>query len=240
MIFKSVAAAGEPPSVGSTQAKTLELDHVFICIDDPAESQRLLSDAGFQLGRRGTHKGQGTANACAFFDNAYLELLWRHDDQELQSEAVRPVALWERVRWRETGACPFGIAVRPGSDDLPIETWAYEAPFLPDGANIPIVTPRFLCQEPLLFLSLVSQAPITLPSESRPPLEHRGQNRRLTGVIVHGPKPSRLSAGLRYFCGLNVLTLDRAEEAHLELVWDGGASGESCDFRPFVPLVVRC
>jgi len=36
------------------------------------------------------HQGQGTANACAFFDNAYLELLWRHDDDDLQSEVVRP------------------------------------------------------------------------------------------------------------------------------------------------------
>ena len=53
-------------------------------------------------------------NACAFFDNAYLELLWRHDDDELQSDVVRPLGLWERVRWEDTGASPFGIAFRPG------------------------------------------------------------------------------------------------------------------------------
>src|SRR2546423_1508425 len=90
---------------------------------------------GLQFGRRRIHQGQGTANACAFFDNAYLELLWRHDDDELQSEVVRPLGLWERVRWRETGASPFGVAFRPEDDNVPIETWPYDAPFLPEGID---------------------------------------------------------------------------------------------------------
>ena len=218
---------------------TVELDHVFICVEDLPSAERALSVFGLQFGRRYVHRGQGTSNACAYFDNAYLELLSRHDDDELQSEPVRPVSLWERVRWRETGASPFGVAYRPGTAELPIETWPYQAPFLPAGADIPIVTPQFRSQEPLVFLSLVSQAPVTLPPESRPPLEHCGRSRRLTGVTVYGPEPSELSSGLRYFCGQNVLEVEASSQTHLELVWDGGASGESSDFRPSVPLVVR-
>ena len=91
----------------------MELDHVFVCVDDPLAAEATLADFGVTFGLHAIHTGQGTANACAFFDNAYLELLWRHDDGGLQSEAVRPVALWERVRWRQTGASPFGIALRP-------------------------------------------------------------------------------------------------------------------------------
>jgi len=83
---------------------SLELDHVFICVEEATGAERALADFGLQFGLRAVHGGQGTANACAFFDNAYLELLSRHDDQELQSPAVRPLALWERVRWRQTGA----------------------------------------------------------------------------------------------------------------------------------------
>ncbi len=71
---------------------SLEVDHVFICPEDALGAERALADFGQQFGRRGVHRGQGTANACALFDNAYLELLWRHDDDELQSEAVRPLA----------------------------------------------------------------------------------------------------------------------------------------------------
>src|SRR5713226_1941585 len=118
----------------------LAVDHVFICVESPHAAERALADFGVQFGRRRIHQGQGTANACAFFDNAYLELLSRHDDQELQSPAVRPLALWERVRWRQTGASPFGIAFRTRNIELSINTWPYAAAFLPPGKIIPIVT----------------------------------------------------------------------------------------------------
>ncbi len=101
----------------------LTFDHVFICSDNPQAAERALTNFGLQFSRRRIHCGQGTANACAFFDNAYLELLWRHDDDELQSEVVGPVGLWQRVRWRETGASPFGIAFRPEGNEVPVETW---------------------------------------------------------------------------------------------------------------------
>ena len=142
---------------------TLSLDHVFICPENPHLAERVLSDFGLRFCHRGIHHGQGTANVCAFFDNAYLELLWRHNDEELQSEVVSPLGLWQRVRWRETGASPFGVAFRSEDSDVPVETWPYKAPFLPIGANIPVVTPRFKWREPMTFISPVSQAPITLP-----------------------------------------------------------------------------
>ncbi len=216
----------------------LAVDHVFICVENPQAAERALADFGLQFGRRRIHQGQGTANACAFFDNAYLELLSRHDDDELQSEVVRPVGLWERVRWRETGASPFGVAFRAEDDNVPIETWPYDAPFLPEGIDISIVTPRFMWHEPLIFL-FVPQAPVTLPSERQPPREHRGERRRLTRVTVCGPETPRLSPGLSMLRDLDVLGLKPAAEHHLELDWDGATSGEFHDFRPIVPLVLR-
>lgn len=61
-----------------------------LSLDAPA-AERALAQFGLRVGRGGLH-----------------ELLWRHSDNELQSEAVQPIAPWERVRWRETGASPFG------------------------------------------------------------------------------------------------------------------------------------
>src|SRR2546427_4313827 len=174
----------------------LAVVHVFICVENPHAAKRALADFGVQFGRRRIHQGQGTANACAFFDNAYLELLWRHDDDELQSEVVGPVGLWQRVRWRETGASPFGIAFRPEGGEVPVETWPYLAPFLPAGANLPIVTPRFRWQEPLTFISLTSQAPATSPLERQPPLDHRGGHHRLTAVTIYSPQALEISARL--------------------------------------------
>lgn len=215
------------------------LDHVFICIDEPRSAERALTDFGLRFARHVIHEGQGTANACAFFDNAYLELLWRHNDDELQSEVVDPLALWQRVRWRETGSSPFGIGLRPGDRGVEIDTWAYRAPYLPPGASIPIVTPRGAYQEPLVFFIPGSQAPATLPEERRPPLEHRGRRRRLMGVTVYGPMASRRSPGLDALCDLGAFALRPAAEHHLELEWDGATCGERQDFRPAVPLVLR-
>ena len=83
------------------------------------------------------------------FENAYLELLWESDEADLRSQAVRPLGLWERMRWRETGACPFGIAVRGlNADRCP---WRYAAPYLPDGIGIATPPERF--GEPLVFAS---------------------------------------------------------------------------------------
>jgi hypothetical protein len=130
----------------------LELDHVFISVDDALAAEQALADFGVQFGLRAVHRGQGTANVCAFFDNAYLELLSRHDDQELQSNPVRPLGLWERLRWRQTGASPFGNALRTGDFEIPVNTWPYEATFLPPGSHIPIVTARNAWHEPLIFL----------------------------------------------------------------------------------------
>ena len=218
---------------------SLSLDHVFICPEDASAAESALTRFGLQFGRRGLHRGQGTANACAFFDNAYLELLWRHDDNELRSGAVRPIALWERVRWRETGASPFGIALRAERNPLPEETWGYEAPFLPPGARIPIVTPRGRPQEPLVFISLVSQEPGRLPLEQRPPLEQRGAHRRLTRATVSGPEMATLSQGVRMLCELGAFGAREGAEPLLELEWDGASRGECHDFRPTLPLILR-
>jgi hypothetical protein len=212
----------------------MELDHVFICVDDPPAAERILAAFGLAFDLRAIHHGQGTANACAFFDNAYLELLGRHDDAALRGEAVRPLALWERVRWRETGASPFGVALRPDQDGIPPEAWPYEAPFLAPGGHIPILTPRHAAQEPLVFL-----VPPTLPIRLGTPAEHRGARRRLTGVRMSGPHAPTVSPALRLRLAPRVLVLHQAAAHHLELEWDDAGAGEAHDFQPALPLTLR-
>src|SRR5688572_25058020 len=68
-----------------TRCRRMDLDHLFICVDDAAAAERILTEFGLQFGLHAVHPGQGTANASAFFENAYLELLIRNDDEQLQS-----------------------------------------------------------------------------------------------------------------------------------------------------------
>ncbi|APR76192.1 Hypothetical protein A7982_01539 [Minicystis rosea] len=218
---------------------TFALDHVFICVDDVASAEHALFDFGIHVGRRLVHTGQGTANACAYFDNAYLELLHRHDDAALQSTLVRPLGLWERLHARATGAVPFGIALCPSPGAPTLETWPYEAAFLPAGAHIPIVTPRHRLDEPIVFLTSPSAPPAAIPPERRPPLEHRGARRRLTGIAVSGPRSIPLSPGLATLSKLGIIAVNDAATHHLDLTWDDARAGEAHDFRPALPLTLH-
>jgi hypothetical protein len=215
----------------------LELDHVFVCVPDQLNIIDLPNKFGLNLSARRIHQGQGTANRCAFFDNAYLELLLRNDDRELQSQPVQPVSLWERVRWKHTGANPFGVAFRFVKDtdqDIPVSTWSYHAPFLPDGASIPIITPPDSFQEPLIFLSLVVKAPF-----DRSSMEHRGSKRILTKVKITMPSEQNISQGVKWFCKQNFISITQGIKHHLELEWDLGKEKEILDFRPILPMSIR-
>ena len=109
-----------------------ELDHVFVCVANLEDGVKRLTDRGLECGVRSVHAGQGTADTVFFFDNAYLELVSAGNQAELQSPAVKKLGLGDRLRWRESRACPFGVAFRrtgPAQGDGP-ETWDYPAPFL--------------------------------------------------------------------------------------------------------------
>ena len=207
----------------------MELDHVFVCVPDLSGAERALAEFGLQFGLHAIHQGQGTANACAFFDNAYLELLAPHDEQELKSPRVRPLALWERLHWRETGASPFGIALRGHEAEMPVKTWPYEAAFLPSGLSIQIVTAPHTPAAPLVFLITPS-----LPIRLRTPAPHRGAHRRLTRVNVSGPGVVATTTALP-----STLRLTVGASHRLELEWDAAAAGESFEFKPALPVTWR-
>lgn len=118
----------------------LELDHLFVFVA-PEEAApggdafEGLAALGLEPSFRRRHVGQGTANLCYAFDNAYLELLFVADEAELQSSSLNRARFAERSAWRRTGASPFGIACR---GILPGESWTYRNPDFPPGVSIAI------------------------------------------------------------------------------------------------------
>lgn len=228
----------------------LELDHVFVCTSSLAVDAGRLADFGLQPGRSRIHAGQGTENVCFFFDNAYLELLGPHDEAEARSPVVAPLGLWERIHWQQTGACPFGICLRPVSGSLEAvsaETWGYAAPFLPPGITLPIFTPPDALELPLVFLSpaavLPAQLPSKLPVPADLPLEHLGDRRVLTQVLLQLPiatAPLDRLSRLKQLAQICVTTATSSETPfHLEVVWDGGMGRLVHTFRPDLPLSIR-
>ncbi len=133
----------------------LQLCHVFAFVDRDATASLSLHEAGMQESFRRQHPGQGTANACYCFDNAYLELLWVESAADISGPAISRTRLAERSRWRETHASPFGIAVRTVSheDGLPFGTWDFAPPYLPPGMVIPVALASEDPRYPFVFRS---------------------------------------------------------------------------------------
>ena len=216
----------------------LELDHVFVCASSGEEDTTKLIQFGVQPGIGRVHVGQGTANVCFFFDNAYLEVLWLHDEREIRSPVVALLCLWERVRWRQSGACPFGIGFRPAANqtDAPEPAWEYAAPYMPRGATIPILTPKSTPNEPLIFVLASSGGPPSdYPAERVPILEHRGRQRRLAGIQIDLPS-SKLSGELRGIVARGLIQIRTGQSYRMTLRFEPSPSSAEVDFGPELPL----
>lgn len=130
----------------------LELCHLFLFVKPEAPEAQMLDSLGLRESYRRAHPGQGTANICYCFDNAFLELLWVTDSAEITSPAILRSGLAERAIWRTNGANPFGIAVR-SANTPPFPTWPYKPPYFPEGHNIPVALSSDDPTQPLIFVS---------------------------------------------------------------------------------------
>lgn len=219
----------------------LELDHIFVCVSNELDLDNIPIKFGLNLSTKQIHQGQGTASKCALFDNAYLEFLFPDNVKELQSNLVQPLSLWERIRWRDTEASPFGVSfrfIRNAGQNIPVPTWSYNAPFLPRGATIPIVTPSNSMYEPLVFIFKVAKAPSERNLSNPFLLEHRGSRHTPTKVKINSKSNRKFSKELQWFCTKNLISITEGTENHVELVWDAGKEGMTINFNP-IPLSIR-
>lgn len=163
----------------------MELDHLFVFVDGPSEAEEALTRLGLDETYRRVHPGQGTANVCCAFDDAYLELLWLTSPEEASSPRTSRTRLLERALWRENGCCPFGVAWR-GSTDPALDVWPYAPIYLPEGMTIEVAVDSDDPMQPMLFASPGKDPP------SAWPLERRGQLQRARGGSTLGRVTLRL------------------------------------------------
>jgi hypothetical protein len=222
-------------------AVAIELDHLFIMTAAGAPEAERLVEFGLVEGAPNTHPGQGTANRRFFFNNAFLELVWVADATEAQSELVRRTGLWERWAGRSGGASPFGVGLRPAGEQggpIPIPTWEYRPPYLPDPLAIQMGENSDLATEPLVFYLAFGRRADGFPPQRRQPLEHPAGLRTITRVKISGPRHAAPSATLRAAeAACPGLSFAVADEPVLEIGFDDDKRGELADFRPDLPLV---
>lgn len=225
----------------------MELDHIFIFTQEPEQVVRSLQQFGLTEGTSNIHPGQGTACRRFFFYNAYLELVWVINDEEIKSPAIAKTKLWERSQYQLTNYCPFGLCfrakerVKNTASLLFDDGWRYYSPFLPKGQYANIASNHHFSAEPMLFeMPFFGIAPKDYTLEKQQPLNHEKGFKEITKVSLTLPTTiSTLSKAMRKVHRDSIVNVSEGENYSACLEFDGGKQEKMQSFHHLVPLTIR-
>jgi hypothetical protein len=166
----------------------MQVDHVFWCVEDAEAAAAWVERLGLRETYRRRHVGQGTANVCCAFDNAYLELLWVVDPDEARGPQVTRTRLADRGAWRHGVACPVGVAVRGGLSGVR-PTWTYAPPYLPPGVTIDVLEGSGTPEQPLVFSAPGLTPPAEWPEARRGSLQRDLGRAGISRIELTAPGP---------------------------------------------------
>ncbi len=147
----------------------MELDHIFVFPRADLDWRRVLTEIGLLPTYGRVHLGQGTANLCFCFENAFLEILWVENVRETSDPQIKRCQFSERSKWAmEAYTSPFGIAWRGHAD---ISTWEYRPPYLAVDKSILVAVDSDHLDQPVMFTFPNTEAPISWPPIKRGALQ---------------------------------------------------------------------
>ena len=229
------------------QRPILEFDHFYIVVQPPAShAADALRRVGIVVDTAITHHdGQGTASMAAFFENAYLELLWVDSAVTVDSTHISDLADFRRAaNWRDSGASPFGLGLHflagSAADDLSISSRREPAPHL--GPNMFYLLLRqpeeaqaadiFVMPSTAAVTQWLARFRVRRPNLFAHPLGAR----RITRVLLRGLPANRPRA---MDLDLRSLGFAPASMQYAIVEFDGAREGREWDLRPALPLVLR-
>ncbi|KQQ62414.1 glyoxalase-like domain protein [Pseudomonas sp. Leaf127] len=217
----------------------MEIDHIFVCVKDENHGAEALKSLGLVEGTPNVHPGQGTANRRFFLRNAFIELLYLTDESEAQSDLTAPTRLFERLTCAEGAAAPFGICFRPSiAGEKPMfPVWAYRPVYLPAALSVDVG--HAPVSEPMWFFLSFAKRPDEAPRERAQPLEHPNGFRDITFVRVTTPSRQVFSTAANCANQLKGFEMVQGDEHLIELEIDHGASAQTIDLRPELPMIIN-
>ncbi len=215
-----------------------ELDHVFILTEEGAPAAEFLINKGLREGTSNIHPGQGTRNRRFFFCNAKMELLWVHNAAEARNDITSPTFLYPRWLQRTSGACPFGICLRPKTTHkghFPFPGWAYQPQYLPQNFAIHVSDDATNLQQPFLFYLPHTHKPDNPPTAQ--PYVHAPGMKTIDQLILTMPHSVKAGPALQTLGDQGIAVLRHGDGYLMEVIFDGIAQALSFDARPVLPLV---
>lgn len=232
----------------STNNSLLEVDHIFICIED-APKVEFFQQAGLIFASPPMHQVErGTASQILFFENFYLEFIWVEDEVAAEIYAVRTgIDFLARSHWQQTQISPFGIALHQQSRAT---SWLEEDEF---GREQPEKTELLLSfssdnlitqTEPLCFLIPDAIALPTLlknfPNFQKQFVSHPLGLRKITGIDATVTHTYPLTQPLALLVENGVVQVEQGISPCLQLTFDNYMQRSILDARTIsIPLILK-
>ena len=237
----------------------LEVDHFNIWVGDPKTTKQRLTEIGFTSvpdSLSAIHKGQGTAGRYFNFLNAYLELVFVYDQNELEenNKNNKDLDFTERAAFKKNGASPFSIALKIKDyevEKIPFEKVIYHQEWMEENANIfSARNSKTHLKEPSIFVvypEIESERFETLSDLNNIPNEyafarefykHQNGAKKITNIIITSTDLDLYTETIKAVNGIQNLTVKNGAEHLMELYFDNNVQGKSFDLRPELPLIV--
>lgn len=206
----------------------MHIDHIFIFTDDNGKVADDLVAFGLTEGNNRVHRGQGTTNRKFYFDNFFLEILWVHDETEINSEQTRPSGLWQRASFKTNPFSPFGLCLvnADDTDALFEKAFRYQPDYFPKGMGIDIIRNDHQPDLPWTFrLPFKGQH-----KNDNEPTRHENEISVLTQAIFEY-QASTGTTFLEHFSNEATIRLMESARNWLTLVFDNGRQGQTQEFE---------
>lgn len=229
----------------------LEVDHLQIYTGGGLPNIFALQGLGLnnanQIVRR---EIQGTASMLFFFENAYLEIISVEDEIAFRHYSAQTrMNLLERSQWRQTGASPFGVGLRPiASNHFDSELLMDDYKFSTE-SGYPETKINFSAEnliavhEPMCFtiphhIALTNWLDSSNENHQQF-ITHPLGIKRLTGVKIQIDTHLALTNAVSLLEDNGIITIERGMSPLLELTFDGNIHNKVVDARPILPILLR-
>lgn len=237
----------------------LQVDHLNIWVENPSKTKRKLTDLGFTSvpdSLSQIHNGQGTAGRYFHFLNGYLELIFVHNQNELEKNNLenKELDFTERANFKKNGASPFSIALKVKDyniNKIPFKTIRYHQNWMKDDMSIySAKNSRIHLKEPSIFVvypEIESERFETIsdlksiPDEyafAREFYKHPNRAKKITNIIITSTNLELKTETIKTVNGIKNLTIKNGTEHLMELYFDNNIQGKSFDLRPELPLII--
>ncbi len=243
----------------SNEESNLKIDHVNIWSKNPKVAKEKLEKIGFTAipdSLCQIHKGQGTTGRYFYFLNAYLELIFIHNEEEFAKnvEKNNELDFMERSNSPVNGFSPFSIALKMddyNKEKVPFKTIDYAQDWMGEENQILVAkNSKIKKGEPSLFIIypeieydvFESKEDLSkIPEEYsiwRTFYEHKNGAEKISKVKIFSRELDHESETIKMLKELEGFEFVEGEDYLMELYFDKQKKNEIYDMRPEIPLII--